>query len=786
MAQTGSIRGFVYQKDSGEPEPFVNVFLDGGKYGASTDVNGYFLISKVPLGKYTLGIKSVGYDDISETIEITKPNQLINKKYFLVSGVVNIDVFEVSGQKSEAQTQVKVSEISATPTIIGYVPTVGGQADLATYLQTLPGVVFTGDQGGQLYIRGGSPIQNKVLLDGMIIYNPFHSIGFFSVFDTDIIRNADIYTGGFNAEYGGRISSIMDITTRDGNKKEISGNFGLSPFMARGILEGPLIKDKGNGATASFLLSGKASFLEQTSKVLYTGIDGIDSTGLPFNFADFYGKVSFNGSNGSKFNMFGFNFTDQVKFRAIEDLGWNSFGVGSNFVLVPASTPVLVEGNFSYSEYDITIEEQAADATLEDRPRSSKISGFNFGLDFKYFVRENEIKYGIEVVGYNTDFNFFNSIGRRIEQQESTTELGGYLTYKITAGLLLIEPSFRIQRYTSFPATSLEPRLGMKLNVNEKFRLKAAAGRYSQNLMAANSDRDVVNLFFGFLAGPSNLQDNFIQEDGTSIEVRNGLQTAVHGIFGAEYDVSEKFNINVEGFIKRFTQVTNVNRNKIFDDTPENADRPDVLKKDFIVENGDAVGIDFVFKYQNKQTYLWAVYSLAKVFRWDGIREYAPIFDRRHNVNIVASYKFGKGKELPNGKREENVYDFTARWNLGSGFPFTQTQGYFQEQNFADGINTDVTQNNGDLGLILAELNQGRLPIYHRLDLNISRTYDLTRNKKVDEDGNPVKGKAQSLEVNVGVTNAYNRDNIFFVDRVTQERVDQLPILPSVGFKYSF
>src|SRR6202007_2836734 len=102
--------------------------------------------------------------------------------------------------------------------------------------------VFTGDQGGQLYIRGGTPVQNKVLLDGMIVYNPFHSIGLFSVFDNDIIRNADVYTGGFGAEYGGRISSIMDITTRDGNKKRVAGKIAASPFGAKVLVEGPIIK----------------------------------------------------------------------------------------------------------------------------------------------------------------------------------------------------------------------------------------------------------------------------------------------------------------------------------------------------------------------------------------------------------------------------------------------------------------------------------------------------------------------------------------------------------------
>ena len=108
--------------------------------------------------------------------------------------------------------------------------------DLAQYLQVLTGVIFSGDQGGQLYIRGGTPIQNKVLMDGMVIYNPFHSIGLYSVFDADIIRGADIYTGGFNAEYGDRISSIMDITTRDGNKKRIAGKVSANTFTAKALV----------------------------------------------------------------------------------------------------------------------------------------------------------------------------------------------------------------------------------------------------------------------------------------------------------------------------------------------------------------------------------------------------------------------------------------------------------------------------------------------------------------------------------------------------------------------
>ena len=134
-----------------------------------------------------------------------------------------LNAVEIRADRLAAKTESQVSIEKITAKEITQMPSIGGTSDLAQYMQVLPGVIFTGDQGGQLYIRGGSAIQNKVLLDGMVIYNPFHSIGLFSVFETDVIRNADIFTGGFGAKYGGVLSSVMDISTRDGNKKQTKG-----------------------------------------------------------------------------------------------------------------------------------------------------------------------------------------------------------------------------------------------------------------------------------------------------------------------------------------------------------------------------------------------------------------------------------------------------------------------------------------------------------------------------------------------------------------------------------
>lgn len=778
FAQDGTIRGFVYDKESGEPIIFTNVLLEGTTIGTSTDVNGYYMISKVAPGSYTLMTTNIGYDTAKVSITI-KAGDIVTQKLFLTEASIEMDEFVVSAEKQEAQTQVKMSVVKLTPKEIKSLPSIGGEADIAQYLQVLPGVVFTGDQGGQLYIRGGSPIQNKVLLDGMIIYNPFHSIGLFSVFDTDIIRNADIYTGGFNAKYGGRISSIMDITTRDGNKKRLSGKVGASPFGAKAMIEGPLKKqEKPGGPSSSFVFSGKTSYLEQSSEVLYKYMDNSQDTSalfnswdappsgnLPFNYRDLYGKLSFNGSNGSKANFFGFNFTDQVNYAGISELQWNTYGAGSNFVIVPGSSPVLIEGVFAWSKYDISLIEGD-----EDKPKNSTIGGFNGGLDFTYFMGSDEFKYGVEIISFATDFTFFNQVGAKIEQRQNTNEFAGYAKYKWNKGNLVLEPSFRLHYYASLNTTSPEPRIGFKYNITNNLRLKGAGGVYSQNLISANSDRDVVNLFYGFLSGEDNLQDEVDLPGGKTREVKHSLQKANHAIFGAEYDLNKRITINVEGYYKQFTQLTNLNRNKIFEDNETNAAVEDVLKKDFIVETGDAYGVDFVLKYDYKRLYLWFVYSLGKVTRFDGVLEndegelipYFPIFDKRHNANFVGTYTFG----------QDLNWEFNVRWNLGSGFPFTPTQGLYGNHTFQDGLQTDYTQDNPELGVSYGNINSARLPFYHRLDLNVKRTVYFTEDVV--------------LEANAGVTNAYNRENVFYFDRIKFKRVNQLPMMPSVGVSLKF
>ncbi len=761
-AQTGTVKGFVYEQASGEPSIFTPVSLVGSPFSATTDVQGYFSISKVPAGKYTVRIVYLGYDTLTKEVEV-KANQITTEKLFLKKGAIEMRAVEVTREKQEAEGTSRVSVQRLTPNAIERVPAIGGQADLAQALQVMPGFVFTGDQGGQLYIRGGSPIMNKVLMDGMVLYNPFHSIGLFSVFDNDIMRNADIYTGGFNAEYGGRVSSVMDITTRDGNKQRFSGKVAASTFAAKVLLEGPLKKaEKEGDGGSSFLLNFKQSYLDQTSKSLYSFVD---SAGLPFKFTDAYGKVSLNSANGSKVNLFGFRFTDGVKYRSVSDLDWINTGGGASFVLAPSGSAVLIDGVFALSNYEVTMKER------DLAPRSSAINSFNGGLNFKYFVGENEAKYGVDIVGVKTDFNYYNSTGLGLTQQKVSTEIAGYFNYKIKAKRLVLDPGIRAHYYATPAVMSWEPRFSFKYSLYDvdaatdswpKVRVKGAVGRYSQNLIAAQSDRDVVNLFYGFLTAPEDVADNITLQDGSTRQVKDPIQRADHYIFGFEVDVNKHVKANIEGYLKDFRQVTNLNRNKVYEDLPEFASQPDALKKDFILETGKAYGGDMLLTYEKDHLYLWAVYSLNFVERWDGTRVYNPIWDRRHNVNLVASYTFGKF----------NSWKATARWNYGSGFPFTPTQGFYERLPFDDGVAQQVPNANGQLGILYGDLNSGRLPDYHRLDLGVTKTWKFSEH--------------QVLQVDFSVTNTYDRQNIFYFDRVTAKRKDQLPLLPSVGMSYTF
>ncbi len=750
----GSLRGNVFDKNTGEPMIFSTVILQGTIIGTTTDVDGFYSIGNIPPGNYKMVVTSIGYDSTAVNV-IIKEGAITTQRVMLTESSIQLGTVELSARREQARSDVSISKVTVTANQIKALPGTGGQADIAQYLPVLPGIISTGDQGGQIYIRGGSPIQNRILLDGMTIFNPFHSIGFYSVFETETIKTVDVLTAGFNAEYGGRVSAVVDLKTREGNRKRVSGLVSANPFQAKAVLEGPLKKFEEGGGSSSFLFTAKHSYINETSPLLYSyavdttfypssgeGLSEKDRKRLPFSFTDFYGKLSFLTENGSKLNLFGFNFNDDVNYIGVAKLGWQNVGGGANFTLIPPNSNLIIGGTIAYSDYSIQLREAG------EQPRTSGIANYNVKLDFTYFGLRNEIKYGFEVIGLDTKFKFRNFVGNTISQNDNTTELGAFIKYKERVGNFIFEPSLRMQLYASQSSFNLEPRLGMKYNVTERFRLKAAGGFYSQNLISSVSELDVVNLFVGFLTGP----EEQVTLPNSNERAPHRLQKAVHAVIGTEVDLTKNLELNVEPYYKGFNQLIQINRNKLSPTDPN-----------FVTETGKAIGIDLTLRYETKKVYLWGTYSHAYVDRDDGKQVYPTIFDRRHNINLLGTYKFGKTLD----------WEAALRWNMGSGFPFTLTQGFYGNHNFNDGLNSDPLTNNGSLGIVLdTKRNAGRLPYYHRLDGSLKRTFKF--------------GKYTSLEVVASATNMYNRENIFYFDRVRAKRINQLPIMPSIGVTFNF
>jgi TonB-dependent Receptor Plug Domain/CarboxypepD_reg-like domain len=744
MAQStkGTIKGFVTDKANGEPIISALVRIDGSAKSSQTDVNGFFNLPKLDSGAYTIIISANNYDD--EILEISVvPGDIIAKKIELNKKKIAIKGIVVSGKRQEKQLDTKVGVNKITTREIKALPSIGGEPDIAQYLQVLPGVTFTGDQGGQLYIRGGSPIQNKILLDGMTIYNPFHSIGLFSVFETEGIRNADVMSGGFGVEYGDRTSAIVTINSKDGNKTRTTGKIGISPILAKIFLEGPIVKAKtADAPSITYIASLKHSYLDKTSKA-YSILGKQYEQGLPFTFTDVYGKICINAGPNGKINFFGFNYDDKVNYP-LSKFSWNNYGIGTNVVLSPNNSSSLVTGGFYYNNYKIGLDE------ADGKPRNSSINGFDGNIAVTSFLPNNqEFKFGFEVAGFSTLYEFYNALGYISDQNDYTTQLGGFAKYKASfASKLIVDGGFRFQYYASIGQFSPEPRIAMKYNFSKNFRIKAAAGRYSQNLISTKNDKDIVNLFTGFLTGP----EGDLYKVGSGKTDNRNIQFANHFIGGIEYDY-KNLEFTLEPWVKDFTQLIGFNRYKQSTADP-----------DFLVESGVANGIDFTGKYSSNQFYFWGVVSVGNINRYDGKQTYPPPFDRRLNINTVATYNAGAKKD----------WEFALRFNYGSAFPFTLTQSLYENVNFNQGgLNTNYLTQNGTLGVVYdKKINNGRLSDYHRLDASIKKKFEFS--------------KYNNLDVTIGATNMYNRANIFYVNRITNARQYQLPFFPTLALGWNF
>jgi hypothetical protein len=744
----GELKGYVFEKGTGLIIPVATVAIPGTSYGAVTNEYGFFSIWKVPPGTYDLVVRCLGYEEYKQKVVVTQ-KQVQSLVIQLSKADVALEEITITANRKLWERMTPIGHQRMTVESMNRTPTLGVQSDLAQVLQTLPGVIFTGDRGGQLYVRGGAPIHNKVLLDGMTIINPFHSIGFMSVFDTETIQSVDVYSAAYGAQYGGRVSSVMDIRTRPGNRSATRGTVSQSNIGYGAMVEGPLKKaTDSTPGSISYILSTKGSILRSSAPLLYPWLD---SLGLPYRYNDFYGKVSFMERNGNQFDVFGLHYTDAVKYKNAITSEWTTTGGGFGLVMSPSQSNFLFINRLAMSRYAADFDDPST------TPKNTIYDNLDFSLKGVHMMDRFEFTWSAEFSSVHTRYAYLRWDGMHLSDDLYTSDAIILFQGKILWPKWILEPGLHLRVYSAIFTLMPEPRIKARYNISENLSLNLAAGLFSQNLSATMSEQDVVSVFQGFNTGIETVQDYFHGK-----RIYKPTQQAWHAVAGLSWFDKQNLKLSVEAYVKDFYRLINYNQHQLYSYLGYDPDYPEYLSSPYIYETGWAYGIDFLFDYANADYSFWMAYSFAYVTREDEFMKYVPHFDRRHNLNLLASYRFGEGRG----------WTVKSRWQIGSGFPFTQNAGFYEEFTNEDGTFWLLPGAQGDLAILYGPVNGGRLPAYHRLDLSLNRIWKL--------------GGGRQLEASASVLNVYNRKNVFYYDRINQTRVNQLPIMPSLGIVLRF
>ncbi len=729
-AQNATIRGFVRDASDGQPLQGVNVvvFRDGALVqGAATDLDGLYNL-RIPSGAYELRATYIGYRMVVDTLSLDA-GEIRTYNLSLELDDARLDEVIVEGE-SETGGAASVSAGLQTirPSDIEHIPAPDVSGDLASYLTTLPGVVSTGDQGGQFFVRGGEPTQNLVLIDGMPLYQPFHLLGFYSAFPSDIIHNTEVYAGGFGPRYGGHLSSVIDIATRNGNKQRFSGSASVAPFVAGAQVEGPLYPGR-----VSMLTSWRQSMIEQGAAHL------IDRP-LPYDFNDQFAKVHANLTPNSQLSVSGIRTFDRGAIGVAgdptageDDVTWNNQAIGLRYLLLPASMPVFAEILLSTSSTRNEF------GTRGDPSRSSSAQQFRASANLTHFLNLADVNWGL-FIGTSVLESELGSVYQDLEtDEEFITEAGAYLSpeFKVR-DRLRIQPGLRVHAFPSKGRTFVEPRVRGEWRIGVH-SLSGAWGLYHQEIVGLTDRRDAGDVFTAWAASPL-------------VKVPQ----AMHVIGGYRVSPMQWLDFSLEGFYKKLHNLSIAEWTAFprFTTRLQPAD-------------GRAIGFDVRVELDRRPFYGFVSYGFANVtydarqqsvVYWFGELEktFHPPHDRRHQVNAVAAMKVAG-------------FDVNVRWQLGSGLPFSEALGF--DRFILTPGPTDVLQEPGSLRVLYGEPYKGRLPAYHRLDVSLDRDIALSQRAVIT--------------LHAGVINAYDRANLFYLDLYTLRRVDQLPLIPSFGLKFS-
>lgn len=732
---SGSLSGFVKDSETEETLIGATVFIKGTKLGAYTNKSGFFSITGIEPGEYEVSVTSVGFEKLIEKINITK-DKGIRKTFMLKQNTVMKEGITVDAEKEVEKREISISKIKVPIKQIKQIRT-AGEADVFRSLQYLPGVLTSSQISSGLYIRGGSPDQNLILLDGSVVYNPSHLFGFISTFNPEAVKDVELIKGGFPAEYGGRLSSVLTITQKDGDRSGIHGLGSIGAISSRLSLEGPI----GNG---SWFVGGRRTYFEAIKALL----DDDPTEPLPdYSFWDVNGKISQNFGRDDKIFFSGMmteDFLDYSSFGLSVGLGIENKAGSVKWTHIFGDN-LFSTLNLSGSTYSNGFVGGQSGFTFDV---SNSITDYTLKGSLEWFTTDKIThKFGFESSRYR--FNFYQNIG---SDSDTTTQTesngGGQLNLDIydwnhsfygqindqLTDLMSMQLGIRVNYWENSDLLTFDPRIAFRYQFQENVAVKASWGIYHQNLRLA-SQQD-----FSFF-------DTWLPTDSTLPASR-----AYHYILSFETEPTEGYDLNFDFYYKNLNNMSELNNLILEANTARDV---------FFIGDAEAYGGEVFLQKRYGNFNGWIGYALGFIYaNFDSINNgetFRPKYDRRHDLKIVANYMLNDN------------------WEFGASFTFQSGQSYTGQ---TSRFQTYLPGSNLGKGITVPSQRYGlRLPASHQLNVNVAYSFKMFK---------------LPAKLILDIFNIYNRRDIWFrYYDTTQEETEVkdiklLPIVPSVSFEIKF
>ncbi len=727
-----NINGFVRNNATGEPISYANVFLSNTSIGAATNSDGYFVMSDIPIGKYEINISMIGYAVYKEEVDLSQGQSIrlnIRLKEEVIQGtevLVTAERQKFERSMESSQIALDLREINSAPAFV--------EPDVFRTLQMLPGVQTTSDFSSALYVRGSTPDQNLIMLDGIAIYNPYHLGGIFSTFNTDAIKEADFHAGGFPARYGGRMGAILNVINREGNTERITGSANLSLISSKALIEGPIPKWK--GIKGSWMISGRRTYIDKVIDALKlpSGSKNSDGSDVPLQFPYYFydyqikANLDLNQDHRLTFTRFygddvlDFSYNDPTETVSNENvtiqqesqfgLNWPWGNQTNGFTWRWIVSPRVVAKTFlSNSRYRFDFDLSFQNRDLYTYSDSSIVNYTNFNWNIYDIIKdqtiESEIQYkysndheitgGFQIKNIKFDLGIKYDLVTQdtsfswnpLSLKNTTQEISFFLQDRWEfSEKIKIRSGLRLTDYNLHSKVYVDPRFGIKYHFSDDIALKVNWGLYHQFLTTANNQDENLRLVELWLGIP--------KEKPASI--------AEHIIGGVEYMSRHNIFYRIELYQKTFENLLTLKQ----DNTNEyEGASQDSTMNEFWDTKGNSNGIELLIKKSSGKFNGWIGYTLSETkYFTEPSGWHNPNFDRTHTVNIVGNYELTSDLEL------------SAALTQSSGNPYTKILGrvYDWEQSLYNNSYWYPRDS-----YLVGEKNTERYDDYFRFDVGMTR-----------------------------------------------------------------